>query len=148
MIAGIHHIAIIVADLAAARRFYIQALGGEELAANYRAERDSWKVDIRLPDGAQLELFTFPDAPKRLSRPEAQGLRHLAFRVLDLDSVIARLGNFGITCEPIRCDEFTGARFTFCADPDGLPIEFYELYPSAHLCTERSPGYNPPQSYS
>ncbi|QDQ26603.1 hypothetical protein FNU76_09595 [Chitinimonas arctica] len=127
MIAGLHHVALIVADLAAARRFYLDALGGRELAAHYRAERDSWKVDIGLPDGAQLELFTFPAAPPRPSRPEARGLRHLAFRVSRLDDMVLRMARFEVACEPIRIDEYTGARFTFCADPDGLPIEFYEL---------------------
>jgi glyoxylase I family protein len=127
MITGIHHVAIIVSDLAAARRFYCEALGGVELAAHYRAARDSWKVDVQLPDGGQLELFTFPAAPPRPSRPEALGMRHLALRVSDLDTVVARLASFNIPCEPIRIDAFTGARFTFCADPDGLPVEFYEI---------------------
>lgn len=126
MIAGIHHAALIVSDLAAARRFYIEMLGGEEIAAHYRAVRDSWKVDVRLPDASQLELFTFPDAPARLTRPEARGLRHLAFKVGDIEAAVARATAFGVACEPIRIDEYTGARFTFCADPDGLPIEFYE----------------------
>lgn len=124
---GIHHVALIVSDLAAARRFYVQALGGREIAAHYRAGRDSWKVDLRLPDGSQLELFTFPSAPPRPSRPEARGLRHLALRVQDLDAMLARLAGFAIACEPVRVDEYTGARFTFCADPDGLPVEFYEI---------------------
>ncbi|WP_374347831.1 VOC family protein [Chitinimonas sp.] len=127
MITGFHHVAIIVSDLAAARRFYCDALGGVELAAHYREARDSWKVDVQLPDGAQLELFTFPAAPARPSRPEALGLRHLALRVTDIDIMLARLAAFEVACEPIRIDEFTGARFTFCTDPDGLPIEFYEL---------------------
>ncbi|GAB3263051.1 VOC family protein [Chitinimonas naiadis] len=127
MIDGFHHVAIIVSDLTAARRFYLDALGGEEIAAHYRAERDSWKVDVRLPDGGQLELFTFPAAPARPSRPEARGLRHLAFRVRDLDTMLGRLSAHGVAFEPIRIDEYTDARFTFCADPDGLPIEFYEL---------------------
>lgn len=124
---GLHHVALIVSDLAAARRFYLDALGGQEIAAHYRAERDSWKVDVRLPDGAQLELFTFPKAPPRPSRPEALGLRHLALRVRDLDAMLVRLQAYGIVCEPVRVDEFTGARFTFCSDPDGLPVECYEL---------------------
>ncbi|HEY9100498.1 VOC family protein [Chitinimonas sp.] len=126
MIAGFHHVAIIVADLAAARHFYLDVLGGQELAAHYRTTRDSWKVDVRLPDGGQLELFTFPAAPPRPSRPEALGLRHLAFRVTDLDAVLRRLEAHGVAHEGVRVDEYTGARFTFCADPDGLPIEFYE----------------------
>lgn len=131
MIAGLHHVALIVSDLAAARRFYVDMLGGEEIAAHYRAERESWKVDVRLPDGSQLEIFTFTAAPPRPSRPEARGLRHLALRVSDLDAAVARAAAFGVDCESIRVDEYTGARFTFCADPDDLPVELYETRPSA-----------------
>ncbi|MDN3575758.1 VOC family protein [Chitinimonas viridis] len=126
MIVGLHHVAIIVTDLAAARRFYCEVLGGREMAAHYRAARDSWKVDVQLPDGGQLELFTFPAAPPRASQPEAQGLRHLALRVTAMAPLLQRLAQFGIACEPLRVDEYTGARYTFCRDPDGLPIEFYE----------------------
>lgn len=125
-LSGIHHVALIVSDLAAARHFYVDLLGLRELAAHYRAERDSWKVDLQLPDGRQLELFTFPQAPSRPSRPEALGLRHLAFRVGDLDGLIQHLANAGVHCEPVRIDPYTGARFTFLPDPDGLPIELYE----------------------
>jgi len=127
MIRGMHHVAIIVSDIALARRFYVELLGGREIAAHYRSERQSWKVDVALPDGTQLELFTFPSAPPRLTRPEAMGLRHLAFAVDNIDAAVARLDQFGVTHEPIRTDPYTGARFTFCQDPDGLPVEFYEV---------------------
>jgi len=97
------------------------------LAENHRTARDSWKLDLALPDGGQLELFSFPSPPPRPSRPEAQGLRHLAFRVTALEPFIQRLAAHGVTCEPIRVDEYTGRRFTFFADPDDLPLELYEV---------------------
>jgi glyoxylase I family protein len=125
MLAGIHHVAIIASDYAVSKRFYIETLGLPVIAETYRAERESWKLDLRLGD-AQIELFTFPDAPPRASRPEALGLRHLAFSVADLDAAVARLEGEGVACEPIRIDELTGRRFTFFQDPDGLPLELYE----------------------
>ena len=123
---GIHHVAVIAADYARSRDFYVRILGLEIIAENYRSERDSWKLDLRLPDGSQLELFSFPSPPARPSRPEARGLRHLAFRVAALDDVVDHLRREGVVCEPIRMDEFTGHRFTFFADPDDLPLELYE----------------------
>lgn len=125
MLAGIHHVAIIASDYAVSKRFYTEVLGLPEIAETYRAERASWKLDLRL-GSAQIELFTFPDAPPRASRPEALGLRHLAFSVADLDAAVARLEGEGVACEPIRTDELTGRRFTFFQDPDGLPLELYE----------------------
>lgn len=125
MLAGIHHVAIIASDYAVSKRFYTETLGLPVIAETYRAERESWKLDLRLGD-AQIELFTFPDAPPRASRPEALGLRHLAFSVADLDAAVARLEGEGVACEPIRIDELTGRRFTFFQDPDGLPLELYE----------------------
>ncbi|MGA6148873.1 MULTISPECIES: SMU1112c/YaeR family gloxylase I-like metalloprotein [Stenotrophomonas] len=124
---GVHHVALIGSDYARSRAFYTGVLGLRVLAENHRAARDSWKLDLALPDGSQLELFSFPDAPPRPSRPEAQGLRHLAFRVATLEPMIARLAAAGVPCEPIRTDEYTGRRFTFFADPDGLPLELYEI---------------------
>lgn len=123
---GLHHVALICADYARSRDFYVRVLGLIVLAEHYRAERDSWKLDLALPDGGQLELFSFPEPPPRPSRPEARGLRHLAFRVAALEPVIARLEQEGVACEPIRVDEYTGRRFTFFADPDALPLELYE----------------------
>jgi glyoxylase I family protein len=125
MLEGIHHVAIIASDYAASKRFYTEVLGLAVIAETFRAERASWKLDLRLGD-AQIELFTFPDAPPRPTRPEAQGLRHLAFAVSDLDAAVARLEGQGVVCEPIRIDELTDRRFTFFQDPDGLPLELYE----------------------
>jgi len=124
---GIHHVALIASDYARSRDFYTRVLGLRVIAENYRAARDSWKLDLALPDGSQLELFSFPGAPPRPSRPEAQGLRHLAFRVHLLEPMIERLAAAGVACEPIRVDAYTGRRFTFFADPDDLPLELYEI---------------------
>lgn len=126
LLLGIHHAAIICSDYARSRDFYVRVLGLRVLAEHFRAARDSWKLDLALPDGAQLELFSFPAPPPRPSRPEALGLRHLAFRVTSLEPVVARLAADGVACEPIRVDEYTGRRFTFFADPDDLPLELYE----------------------
>lgn len=126
MLKGIHHVALICSDYSASKHFYTNILGLSVIAENYREARRSYKCDLALPDGSQLELFSFPDAPKRPSRPEAQGLRHLAFKVDDIDAVIAYLKQHNVECEPIRIDEYTDKRFTFFADPDGLPLELYE----------------------
>lgn len=122
----IHHTALICSDYANSRRFYHQILGLPILAENWRAERSSWKLDLQLPDGGQLELFSFPSPPPRPSRPEACGLRHLAFAVADLDAALLHLQANGVCTEAVRVDEYTGARFVFFADPDGLPLELYE----------------------
>ncbi len=122
---ALHHVAIIGSDYDRSKRFYNEVLGFPVLREVYRAERRSWKCDLRI-GSAQIELFTFPDSPPRPSRPEALGLRHLAFTVADIDAEVARLAGHGVTCEPIRIDEHTGQRFTFFTDPDGLPLELYE----------------------
>jgi glyoxylase I family protein len=122
----IHHIAIICSDYAESKRFYTEKLGLEILQEVYRKERDSYKLDLKIGDKYQIELFSFPNPPERVSNPEACGLRHLAFEVTDIDVVVADLQGKGIVIEPIRIDEWTGKRFTFFADPDGLPIELYE----------------------
>lgn len=127
----IHHVAIICSDYAVSRRFYVQTLGLRVIAEHYRAERGSYKLDLALPDGSQLEVFSFPSPPKRPSRPEACGLRHLAFEVDDVDAWTRKLADSGIAAEGIRVDEYTGRRFTFFADPDGLPLELYEAPPQA-----------------
>ncbi|EDK30820.1 MULTISPECIES: VOC family protein [unclassified Vibrio] len=127
MLKGIHHAAIICSDYKASKRFYTEILKLEIIAENYRAARQSYKLDLALPNGAQIELFGFPDAPERPSFPEAQGLRHLAFCVDDVQQVKSYLEGYGIDVEPIRVDEFTGKSFTFFADPDGLPLELYEI---------------------
>jgi len=126
LLAGLHHVAVIASDYALSKAFYTDVLGLEVIAETYRKERDSWKLDLRIPGGGQIELFSFPTPPKRVSRPEAAGLRHLAFRVTDIDAAIERIERLGIAVESVRVDELTGARFTFFADPDDLPIELYE----------------------
>ena len=123
----VHHVAIICSDYARSKHFYTQVLGLRVLAEAYREARDSYKLDLALPDGTQLELFSFPSPPPRPSYPEACGLRHLAFEVDDVAAACERLKGQGIEAEPLRVDEFTGRRFTFFADPDGLPIELYEV---------------------
>jgi glyoxylase I family protein len=122
----VHHIAIICADYERSKHFYTQILGFKIIAENYRAERKSYKLDLAVGNLYQIELFSFPDPAKRPSRPEAAGLRHLAFEVDSIDDAVAAIIADGVEVEPIRVDEFTGKRFTFFADPDGLPIEFYE----------------------
>ena len=126
MLKSIHHAAIICSDYTRSKRFYSETLGLEIIAEHYRAQRDSWKLDLRLPDGGQVELFSFPGAPARPSYPEAQGLRHLAFVVDSVEEAKSMLETRGIEVEPVRIDEYTGKRFTFFSDPDGLPLEFYE----------------------
>ena len=123
---GIHHLAIIASDYGRSRHFYHEVLGLPIINETLREARHSWKLDLALPDGSQLELFSFPAPPARPSRPEACGLRHLAFRVKALEPVIAHLQRHQIAVEPVRVDELTGKRFTFFADPDGLPLELYE----------------------
>ncbi len=123
----IHHAAIIASDYERSKRFYTETLGLRIVAETYRAARDSYKLDLALPDGSQIELFTFPGAPARPSWPEACGLRHLAFAVADIADGIRDLTAKGVTVEPVRVDELTGRRFTFFADPDGLPLELYEV---------------------
>ncbi|MDK1285808.1 VOC family protein [Pseudoalteromonas umbrosa] len=127
MLKGIHHIAIICTNYQISKTFYTEVLGFEILAENYREQRGSYKLDLSLPDGRQIELFSFPNPPKRPSRPEAAGLRHLAFQVDDIDLVIAHLNAHNVITEPVRVDEYTHQRFTFFQDPDGLPLELYEV---------------------
>ncbi|UOQ71955.1 SMU1112c/YaeR family gloxylase I-like metalloprotein [Hymenobacter cellulosilyticus] len=122
----VHHIAIICADYAVSKRFYTEVLGLSIIREVYRAERQSYKLDLALNGHYVIELFSFPEPPRRLSRPEATGLRHLAFAVSDLEATVAWLDQHQVSSEPIRTDEFTGRRFTFIQDPDGLPVEFYE----------------------
>jgi glyoxylase I family protein len=125
-LSGINHVAIICSDYPQSKRFYTEVLGLPIIAETFRADRDSYKLDLALPDGAQIELFSFPDSPPRASYPEARGLRHLALSVRDLDSDIRELESKGIPVEIVRVDPVTGRRFTFFADPDGLPIELCE----------------------
>jgi glyoxylase I family protein len=124
---SIHHIAIICSDIEKSKYFYTEILGFKIEHAIYRAERDSWKIDLSLNGTYCLELFSFPNSPKRPSRPEANGLRHLAFSVASIDDNIEILKNKNIFHEPIRIDELTNKKFTFIFDPDDLPIELYEV---------------------
>ncbi|MCC4224074.1 MULTISPECIES: VOC family protein [Vibrio] len=126
MFKAIHHVAIICSDYPRSKHFYTEVLGLKVIAENYREARDSYKLDLALPDGSQVELFSFPGAPERPSFPEAQGLRHLAFLVDDVEQVKAYLESNDVEVEPIRIDEFTGKAFTFFQDPDGLPLEIYQ----------------------
>ncbi|MBW3695649.1 VOC family protein [Vibrio sp. T187] len=126
MLKGIHHAAIICSDYAQSKHFYTKVLKLDIIAENYREQRDSYKLDLALPDGSQIELFSFPDAPVRPSYPEAQGLRHLAFCVEDVVEVKQYLEENGVEVEAVRIDEYTGKAFTFFSDPDGLPLELYQ----------------------
>lgn len=122
----IDHIAIICSHYETSKRFYCDTLGLSLLAEVYREERDSWKADLALNGQYIIELFSFPTPPARVSRPEACGLRHLAFSVEDIDVAIAGLNAAGVICEPVRIDPYTGKKFTFFADPDNLPLELYQ----------------------
>ena len=126
MINKVHHIAIICSDYEVSKRFYTEILGLKIITETYREERKSYKLDLALNGEYIIELFSFPNPPKRPTRPEAVGLRHLAFEVDDLNKMIHYLENHNIEVEPVRIDELTNKRFTFIADPDGLPIEFCE----------------------
>ena len=122
----IHHIAIICSDYKKSKKFYVEDLGLEPLQEIYREERDSYKLDLALNGNYIIELFSFPKPPPRNTRPEATGLRHLAFEVDHLTSSLTELSKKGIVAEPVRIDEHTQKKFTFIFDPDNLPIELYQ----------------------
>lgn len=122
----VHHIAIICSDYEKSKSFYTDILGLEVKSEIYRKERASYKLDLTLNGDYSIELFSFPNPPKRVSMPEALGLRHLAFEVDDVAGEKNSLEKKGIAVEPIRIDELTRKKFTFFADPDGLPIELYQ----------------------
>lgn len=126
MLQSIHHIAVICSDYEQSKQFYTEVLGLEIIREVYRGERASYKLDLALNGHYVIELFSFPSPPPRPSRPEARGLRHLAFAVSDLDQAVAHLTSHAVITEPIRIDPYTGKRFTFFTDPDGLPLELYE----------------------
>ena len=123
----LHHIAIICSDYERSKRFYTEILGFKIDNEVYRKERSSYKLDLSLNGQYLIELFSFPNPPQRPSRPEATGLRHIAFGVKDIAQSVAWLGSKNIIVEPVRIDEFTGKKFTFFSDPDNLPIEIYEV---------------------
>lgn len=121
---AVHHIAIITSDYDRTVDFYVNKLGFGVIRENHRPEKNDIKLDLQLGD-MELEIFIRPDAPQRPS-PEAQGLRHLAFKVDNVDRTIAELARLGIVCEPVRLDDYTGKKLTFFRDPDGLPLELHE----------------------
>lgn len=125
-ISAVHHIAIICSDYQRSKLFYTGVLGFTIVAEHFRAERNSWKLDLALDGRYLIELFSFPDPPARPTRPEAAGLRHLAFEVKTLEPAIEWLKNHNVKTEPVRVDPSTGKRFTFFEDPDHLPLELYE----------------------
>ena len=122
----IHHIAIIVSDYEAAKNFYVNKLGFSVIRENYRPERKDWKLDLRVNEYTELEIFAEENPPKRVNRPEACGLRHLAFCVESVEQTVNELAEVGIECEPIRVDDYTGKKMTFFHDPNGLPLELHE----------------------
>jgi glyoxylase I family protein len=122
----IHHIAIICTDYEKSKHFYTEILGLKIVREVYREQRRSYKLDLEIAGQYQVELFSFPEPPPRPSSPEATGLRHVAFEVDNIDEATFHIKEYGVIVEPIRVDEFTGKRFTFFPDPDGLPIELVE----------------------
>jgi glyoxylase I family protein len=122
----IHHVAIICSDYDRSKDFYVNRLGLTIVQEVYREERKSYKLDLAVNAHYQIELFSFENVPPRSSRPEAAGLRHLAFEVDDVAAAAKSLNAKGLLTEPVRVDEYTGKKFTFFADPDGLPLEIYE----------------------
>ncbi len=125
-LSAIHHIAIIVSDYAVSRDFYVNKLGFSVIRENYREDKKDWKLDLQVNPTTELEIFAPENPPKRLSYPEACGLRHLAFATENIEETVRELQSKGIECEPIRTDTFTGRKMTFFADPDGLPLELHE----------------------
>ncbi|NEO20893.1 MULTISPECIES: VOC family protein [unclassified Moorena] len=123
---GFHHVAIICSYYEKSKQFYVDILGFSIIEETFRAARNSYKLDLQVGDGDRIELFSFPNPPERVSRPEACGLRHLAFQVDDIQASVNYLKSKGVDVERIRIDEHTGKRFTFFQDPDGLPLEMYE----------------------
>jgi glyoxylase I family protein len=123
----IHHVAVICSNYEKSKHFYVELLGLTVIHESYRAERDSYKLDLRVgKTEQQIELFSFPNPPQRVNQPEARGLRHLAFTVADMEQSVEELTKKGIAVEPVRIDPITGQKYTFFADPDGLPLELVE----------------------
>ncbi|MBD2447456.1 VOC family protein [Nostoc sp. FACHB-152] len=124
---GIHHVAIICSNYERSKKFYVEVLGFSIIQETFRAERNSYKLDLRVGENSQIELFSFPNPPQRPSQPEACGLRHLAFKVNNIEQAVIDLKSHNLDVENIRIDEITGKKFTFFKDPDNLPLEIYEL---------------------
>ena len=123
----IHHVAIICADYHKSKKFYVEILKFSIINETFRSDRNSYKLDLQVSDRDTLELFSFPNSPARPSKPEACGLRHLAFEVENIAESVSYLISKGVEVEPIRVDEITGKQFTFFKDPDNLPLEIYEI---------------------
>ncbi len=123
---GIHHVAIICSNYEQAKKFYVEVLGFSIVQETFREQRNSYKLDLRVGQNSQIELFSFPNSPQRASQPEACGLRHLAFEVDDIEQTVLDLISKGVEVENIRIDEVTGKKFTFFKDPDSLPLEIYQ----------------------
>ena len=121
----VHHVAIIVSDYEKARRFYVEQLELPIIRENYREERDDYKLDLQVGD-IELEIFGVKNPPVRVTKPEACGLRHLAFKVEDIEIAVKWLNDKGIETEEIRIDPYTQKRMTFFRDPDDLPLELHE----------------------
>ncbi|MBN3939322.1 VOC family protein [Nostoc sp. NMS9] len=123
---GIHHVAIICSDYDRSKKFYVEVLGFSIIQETFRAARNSYKLDLKVAENTQIELFSFPNPPERPSKPESCGLRHLAFQVDDVEETVFYLKSKGLEVENIRVDEITGKKYTFFKDPDNLPLEIYE----------------------
>ncbi|MEH2258778.1 SMU1112c/YaeR family gloxylase I-like metalloprotein [Nostoc sp.] len=123
---GIHHVAIICSDYDRSKKFYVEVLGFLIIQETFRIARNSYKLDLKVAENTQIELFSFPNPPERPSKPESCGLRHLAFQVDDVEETIFYLKSKGLEVENIRVDEITGKKYTFFKDPDNLPLEIYE----------------------
>jgi len=123
---SVHHIALICSNYELSKKFYTEILGFSVIQETFRVERNSYKLDLALNGNYIIELFSFPNPPSRPSGPEACGLRHLAFSVTNIEASIKALTSHGVVCEPIRVDTISNKKFTFFADPDGLPLELYE----------------------
>ncbi len=125
-LSAIHHVAIIVSNYEKSKDFYVNKLGFEVIRENFRPEKNDWKLDLRVNENTELEIFAPSNPPKRPSFPEACGLRHLAFYVENIELIVKELESMDIECEPIRRDSFTDKKMTFFMDPDGLPLELHE----------------------
>ncbi|MFS0513673.1 VOC family protein [Nostoc sp. UIC 10607] len=123
---GIHHVAVICSDYDRSKKFYVEVLGFSIIQETFRAARNSYKLDLKVAENTQIELFSFPNPPERASKPESCGLRHLAFQVDDVEETVFYLKSKGLEVENIRVDEITGKKYTFFKDPDNLPLEIYE----------------------
>jgi glyoxylase I family protein len=126
-IKAIHHVAILTDDYERSKTFYTEVLGFKILAETYREERKSYKLDLTINGQYQIELFSFPEFKERASFPEQKGLRHLAFAVENIEASVDELVSKGVDVQGIRVDELTNKKFCFFYDPNGQPLELYEV---------------------